>query len=83
MFRLLKDGGRLEVNDVVFGGAVPPSLRASMSGWAGCISGALPEQEYADLVRQAGFQDVRVQQSTSHGISDGVPVYSVQVSARK
>ncbi|MCU0486626.1 MAG: arsenite methyltransferase [Anaerolineales bacterium] len=83
VFRVLKENGRLEVNDVVFGGAVPPALRASLSGWAGCISGALPEQEYLDLVRQAGFREVQAQQSTSHGISNGVPVYSVQVSARK
>ena len=82
-FRVLKDGGRLEVNDVVFGGAPPPALRNSMSGWAGCISGALPEPEYVDLVRQAGFREVSVQRATSHGVSNGVPVYSVQVSARK
>ena len=83
VFRVLKEDGRMEVNDVVFGGAVPSALRASLSGWAGCISGALPEQEYLDLVRQAGFREVQARQSTSHGISNGVPVYSVQVSARK
>jgi SAM-dependent methyltransferase len=82
-YRVLRVGGRLEVNDVVFGGAVPLDLRTSISGWAECISGALPEQEYVDLVRQAGFQDVTVRRSTSHGVSQGVPVYSVQVSARK
>ncbi|MCU0485363.1 MAG: arsenite methyltransferase [Anaerolineales bacterium] len=83
VFRVLKQGGRLEVNDVVFGGAVPPALRSSMTEWAGCIAGALPEQEYLDLVRQAGFREVQARRSTSHGISNGVPVYSVQVSARK
>lgn len=82
-FRALKDGGRLEVNDMVFGGPVLPVVRASSSGWAECISGALPEQEYVDLVRQAGFHNVSVRRSTSAGASAGVPVYSVQVSARK
>jgi arsenite methyltransferase len=82
-FRALKTGGRLEVNDVVFGGAVLPSVRASASGWSECISGALPEQEYLDLVQQAGFQDISVRRSTSSGTSAGVPVYSVQVSARR
>jgi len=82
-FRALKPGGRLEVNDMVFGGAVLPAVRASAQGWAECISGALPEEEYLDLVAQAGFTDVAVRRSTSAGTSAGVPVYSVQVSARK
>jgi len=82
-YRALKPGGRLEVNDMVFGGAILPAARLSASGWAECISGALPEQEYVDLVKQAGFHDVAVRRSTSAGVASGVPVYSVQVSAKK
>jgi arsenite methyltransferase len=82
-YRVLKKGGRLEVNDMVFGGAVMPEVRVSAAGWAECVSGALPEQEYVDLVKQAGFTDVNVRRSTSSGTAAGVPVYSVQVSARK
>jgi ubiquinone/menaquinone biosynthesis C-methylase UbiE len=82
-FRVLRKNGRLEVNDVVFGGAVLPAVRYSMTGWSECVSGALPEEEYLDLVRQAGFQKVIVRRSTSSGTSDGVPIYSVQVSAVK
>jgi ubiquinone/menaquinone biosynthesis C-methylase UbiE len=82
-FRALKDGGRLEVNDMVFGGPVLPAVRSSSSGWAECISGALPEGEYVELVRGAGFREVSVRRSTSAGTSAGVPVYSVQVSARR
>jgi ubiquinone/menaquinone biosynthesis C-methylase UbiE len=82
-YRVLKSGGRLEVNDMVFSGAILPSARASAIGWAQCISGALPEQEYIDLVKQAGFQDVTVRRSTSAGSAEGIFVYSVQVSAKK
>jgi ubiquinone/menaquinone biosynthesis C-methylase UbiE len=82
-FRALKTGGRLEVSDMVFGGGVLPAVRASASGWSECISGALPEQEYVDLVKQAGFTDVSVRRSTSAGVSGGIPIYSVQVSAQK
>lgn len=83
-YRVLKENGRLEVNDVVFGGTLLPSSRTNTLGWSECISGALPEAEYLDLVRQAGFVDVTSRRSTSHGSStDGVPVYSVQVSAVK
>ena len=82
-YRALKEGGRLEVNDVVFGGPVLPEVRTSSLGWSECVSGALPEAEYVDLVKQTGFKDIRVRRSTSEGVSEGVAVYSVQVSACK
>lgn len=82
-YRALKPGGRLEVNDTVFGSGVVPAVRVSEMGWAECVSGALPEGEYVDLVRQAGFKDVSVRRSTSSGTSAGVAFYSVQVSAKK
>jgi ubiquinone/menaquinone biosynthesis C-methylase UbiE len=82
-FRVLRPGGRLEINDMVFGGAVLPALRASAEGWSECISGALPEAEYLDLVKQAGFIDITARRSTSAGQAAGVPVYSVQVSGKK
>ena len=82
-YRVLKVAGRLEVNDMVFGGPILPSQRTSTAGWSECISGALPEGEYVDLVKQAGFKEVSVRRSTSSGTSAGTAVYSVQLSARK
>lgn len=82
-YRVLKPGGRLEVNDMVLGGPVLPSQRTSISGWSEGISGALPEGEYIDLVKEAGFKDISVRTSASSGTSAGTPAYSIQLSARK
>ena len=82
-YRALKPGGRLEISDMVTGGALPLAARHDAGGWAGCISGALPEREYLDLVAGAGFTDVAARRSVSAGQLAGVPVYSVIVSARK
>jgi ubiquinone/menaquinone biosynthesis C-methylase UbiE len=82
-FRALKPGGRLEVSDIVASGAVPIELRESAKGWSECITGALPEREYLDLLDQAGFADIRTRRSPSLGQGYGVSVYSVIVSARK
>jgi ubiquinone/menaquinone biosynthesis C-methylase UbiE len=82
-FRALKPGGRLEVSDVVTGGPVPIELRESAAGWSECVTGALPEQEYLDLIAQAGFQNVTTHRSASSGDVFGIPVYSVIASARK
>jgi arsenite methyltransferase len=82
-FRVLKPGGRLEVSDMVTSGPMPMDLRESAAGWAECVTGALPEQEYLDLVSQAGFQNVTTRRSASMGESGEVYVYSVIASARK
>ncbi|HEX2981302.1 MAG TPA: arsenite methyltransferase, partial [Anaerolineaceae bacterium] len=82
-FRVLKPGGRLEVSDMVTSGPLPARLRQDPQNWAGCVYGALPEQEYLDLVKEAGFKDVRTQRSGSAGALDGTDIYSLQVSAIK
>lgn len=82
-FRVLKPGGRLEVSDVVTAGPLPLDLRESAEGWSECVTGALPEQEYLDLIAQAGFQNVAIRRSTSSGELAGVTVHSAIVSASK
>ena len=59
-FRALKPGGRLAVSDVVTRGEVPPEFRAALDLWAGCLSGALDETDYARRLRAAGFMDVQI-----------------------
>lgn len=82
-FRVLKPGGRLEVSDMVTSGPVPLDLRESAEGWSECVTGALPEQEYLDLIAQAGFENVTTRRSTSMGEVADLSVYSVIVSAQK
>ena len=70
-FRVLKPGGRLEVSDMVTSGPVPIELRESAAGWSECVSGALPEQEYLDLIAQAGFENVTTRRSPSSNSGSG------------
>ncbi len=82
-YRVLKEGGRLAISDMVTDAPLPLGLRSDPGAWAGCISGALPEREYLDLVRGAGFRDVRAARSLSGGRVAGVTVYSLSVTAAK
>jgi ubiquinone/menaquinone biosynthesis C-methylase UbiE len=82
-FRALKPGGRLEVSDMVTSGPVPAELRQNAAGWAECVTGALPAQEYLDLIAQAGFENVTTRRSASMGEALGISVYSVIASAQK
>ncbi len=63
--------------------AFPRELAADPAEWAGCVYGALPEQEYLDLITQAGFLDIRVKHSWAETTTPGVSLYSVAVSAQK
>jgi len=82
-FRVLKPGGRLEVSDMVTSGPVPIELRESAASWSECVTGALPEPEYLDLITQAGFQNTTTRRSASMGEAFGISLYSVIASARK
>lgn len=82
-FRVLKPGGRLEVSDVVASGPLPFELQIDSAGWAGCITGALPEKEYIDLMAQVGFTDIIVRRSPTLGQAGDVAIYSAGISARR
>jgi len=57
-FRVLKPGGRFAVSDVVSQREVPPSIRASIEHWIGCIAGALDMADYREKLERAGFTGV-------------------------
>ncbi|NQT82343.1 arsenite methyltransferase [bacterium] len=59
-FRVLKPGGRIVISDLVTEGTLPEDLRTSLKAWAECIGGTVQRHEYLDVVRKAGFENVRV-----------------------
>ncbi len=69
-FRVLKPGGRFAVADVVTDGPVPDALRHDMEAWVGCIAGALEVETYARLLRDTGFQDVRIDITRRYSIAE-------------
>ncbi len=66
-FRVLKPGGRMMISDIVLREELPEKLRANVALWTGCISGALLEDEYLRLIREAGFSSVSVAGEKSAG----------------
>lgn len=69
-FRVLKPGGRFAVSDVVVRGEVPESIRKSLLLWAGCIAGALSDQEYTRKLNAAGFENVEIEATRVYDIED-------------
>lgn len=58
--RVLKPKGRILVSDLVTAGELPEDIRRSFAAWAECVAGALAEQEYLDIIKEAGFRDITV-----------------------
>jgi SAM-dependent methyltransferase len=62
-FRVLKPGGRFAVSDVVKrdDARIPADVERNLELWAGCISGALSDREYAQKLGGAGFVNVSIE----------------------
>ncbi|MBA2292663.1 MAG: arsenite methyltransferase [Gemmatimonadales bacterium] len=69
-FRVLKPGGRFAVSDVVVRGELPAEVRRNMELWVGCVAGALNEEEFLGLLRDAGFDDASVEPTRIYELSD-------------
>ena len=69
-FRVLKPGGRFAVSDVVVQGELPTDVKRSMELWVGCVAGALSNEEFATLLREAGFDNPTVEFTRTYDIAD-------------
>jgi SAM-dependent methyltransferase len=58
--RVLKPGGKLTVSDVVLLKPLPPALARSAAAYLGCVAGASLKNDYLDMLRAAGFDEIRV-----------------------
>jgi arsenite methyltransferase len=69
-FRVLKPGGRFAVSDVVVQGELPADVQRSMELWVGCVAGALSDEEFVALLRDAGFEEPSVEFTRTYDIDD-------------
>lgn len=79
-FRVLKQGGRLRVSDIVWTREPSAKERSDLASWAGCIAGALHVEEYVAKLESAGFSDIDVQLA---GQQEGAGWASAYVTATR
>jgi SAM-dependent methyltransferase len=80
-FRVLKPGGLFAVSDVVVQGELDPALRADMEAWAGCVAGALAEDDYLGGLRAAGFADAGLEVTKEYDLAAVVGEQAAAASA--
>ncbi len=68
--RILKEGGHLSVSDVVLRGSLPAGLKEAAEMYAGCVSGAIPIEEYLQIMEDQEFINIRVQKEKLVTIPD-------------
>ena len=59
-YRVLTPGGRLAISDIVALREIPAAVRDDLEAYAGCVSGAGLIAEVEGMLRDAGFEHVRV-----------------------
>jgi ubiquinone/menaquinone biosynthesis C-methylase UbiE len=69
-FRVLKPGGRFAVSDIVLRKSLPGKVKQDMLAWAGCVAGALLDQEYRDKLTSAGFTDIDLEITREYDLCD-------------
>lgn len=69
-FRVLKPGGRFAVSDIVRQGEAPEAITRSIEAWAGCIAGALHEDDYRALLAEAGFTEIGIEVTRRYSAED-------------
>ena len=58
--RILKNGGRLVISDLVSDGKTPPKESIDLEKWSSCIDGVLSKDDYIESIRKAGFRNISV-----------------------
>ncbi|KAF8813136.1 NAD(P)-binding protein [Phlegmacium glaucopus] len=55
VYRILKPGGRIVLDDIVAKKALPEHIKNDLASYVGCIAGAILVDEYKGLLQDAGF----------------------------
>ncbi|MCL6611732.1 MAG: arsenite methyltransferase [Peptococcaceae bacterium] len=69
-YRVLKPGGRFAVSDIVLTRPLPLKVQQDLMAWAGCVAGALTEEEYRDKLAAAGFTGIGVEITRTFDLTD-------------
>ncbi|MBL7808511.1 MAG: arsenite methyltransferase [Saprospiraceae bacterium] len=72
IMRVLRPGGHFSISDVVLMGDLPDTLRNAAEMYAGCVSGAIQKEDYLEIIRQAGFENMSVQKQKPILIPDEI-----------
>lgn len=85
IFRVLKNGGRAVISDIVADEEVPQAMQQDPTLWSGCISGAMTEEGFLQAFADAGFYGIELVKFDTQPwrTVEGIEFRSVTVQAFK
>lgn len=72
MLRVLRPGGHFCVSDVITKGELPQSVKNDAEMYAGCVAGALNMDDYLQIIRDAGFENIQIHKQKKIEIPDEI-----------
>jgi len=70
--RILKSGAHFCVSDIIIKGELPAALKKSAEMYAGCVAGALQQDEYLGIIKETGFVNVEIKKTKVIQLPDDV-----------
>ncbi|NNL85500.1 MAG: methyltransferase domain-containing protein [Myxococcales bacterium] len=85
IYRVLRDGGRVAVSDIVSDEPIPQHLKDDPELWSGCVSGAFEERAFLTALEEAGFYGIAIEAWAEEpfAVVEGIEFRSLTVTARK
>jgi SAM-dependent methyltransferase len=79
-YRVLKNGGRLAISDVVASAELPQEIRDDLQLYSGCMAGASHIDELEQILAESGFADIRIapKDESKNFIKDWAPGRGVE-----
>ncbi|HVI47525.1 MAG TPA: arsenite methyltransferase [Chitinophaga sp.] len=72
IYRVLKPGGHFSISDIVLQGELPSGIQEAAEMYAGCVSGAIQEEDYLSMIRSTGFEQITMQKAKTIHIPDDI-----------
>ncbi len=72
IYRILKPGGHFCISDIVIRGQLPEELKKSAEMYAGCIAGAVQQEEYTGIIKETGFKNVEIKKTKTINLPDEI-----------
>jgi len=72
IYRTLKPGAHFCVSDIVVKGELPPELKKSAEMYAGCVAGAIQQEDYLTIIKEAGFINTEIKKTKTISLPDEI-----------
>jgi ubiquinone/menaquinone biosynthesis C-methylase UbiE len=60
IYRTLKTSGKFTISDIVLEGELPSGIQRAAEMYAGCVSGAIQQTEYLEIITNTGFVNITI-----------------------